>query len=73
MEFKTLTPLTLGRAVQERRSELGLTQQQLADQAFVSRHWLIDLERGAEGASIGKVLMVLHVLGLDTVLREKGV
>lgn len=57
------TPIELGRAVQEARTSLGLTQAEAAQQANVSRRWLIEVERGHHNAQIGKVLALLQSLG----------
>lgn len=52
----------IGRAIAERRRRRGLTQQQLADKAGVSRTFLIALEAGHERAELGKVLAVIDAL-----------
>ena len=59
----------LGATVRDARRAAGLTQQQLATQAGVTRQWLIHLERGHPRAELYLVLDVLNVLGL-TLTRE---
>ena len=60
------TPAQIGAAIRSARRRAGLTQQQLAERAGVSRRWLIALESGhAERAELGKVLDTLDTLGLD--------
>jgi y4mF family transcriptional regulator len=54
----------LGNVVRERRRGSGLTQDQLATRARVSRRWLSDLESGKESADFGLVLRTLRTLGL---------
>lgn len=54
----------LGLHVRERRRAAGLTQQELATRARVSRRWLSDLEAGKPSAEIGLVLRVVAALGL---------
>jgi HTH-type transcriptional regulator / antitoxin HipB len=54
----------LGAYVRERRRALGLTQEQLAGRARVSRRWLSDLEAGKETADVGLVLRTLRALGV---------
>ncbi len=55
--------------VLSRRSELGLTQAQLAKQAGVSRHLVSNVENGtASGISLAKVLPILEVLGLELLI-----
>ncbi len=44
---------------------LGLTQQQLADRARVSRPWLVTVEGGHLRAELGKLLALFAELGLD--------
>ena len=57
------TPAQVGAAIRSARRRAGLTQQQLAERAGVSRRWLIALESGhSERAELGKVL---DTLGLD--------
>jgi len=53
----------LGAAVRQLRTERKLTQQQLADQAGVSRRWLVMLEGGqSPRAELSKVFDVLRAL-----------
>jgi y4mF family transcriptional regulator len=54
-----------GRAVRQRRRELGLTQQELARFAGCGLAFLYDLERGKASVRLDKVLDVLAVLGLE--------
>lgn len=58
------SPAALGAVIRDRRRELGLEQRVLAEKAGVSRHWVIDVEKGRPGAEIGLVLRTLRVLGL---------
>jgi y4mF family transcriptional regulator len=58
------TARELGIVVRERRHELGMTQQQLADLARVGRTWLVAVEAGHQRAELDKVLSVLSVLDL---------
>lgn len=44
---------------------LGLTQQQLADRARVSRPWVVTVEGGHLRAELGKLLALFAELGLD--------
>lgn len=52
--------------VRDARLTQGLTQQDLAQVAGVSRQWIVALEKGAPRAEIGRVLEVLRALGLTT-------
>lgn len=57
-------PAALGAVIRDRRRELGLEQRALAEKVGVSRHWIIDVERGRPGAEIGLVFRALRVLGI---------
>jgi transcriptional regulator with XRE-family HTH domain len=61
---------TLGMLVREQRRRLGLTQAQLARRAGVSRQWLSGLERGREGAELGRVLRTLACAGVILKFEE---
>lgn len=55
----------LGALIRDRRNKLGLTQQELADKAGVSRVWVVALEQGKPTAQIDLVLRTLRELGLS--------
>lgn len=63
----------LAATVRGRRQDLGLTQEQLAALAGVSRPWLSELEGGKASAEIGLVLRVVDALGLRMELRAPDV
>lgn len=58
------TAREIGAAIREARRKRGLTQEQLAVQAEVSRPWLVEVEHGHQRAELDKVLRVLAVLDL---------
>jgi transcriptional regulator with XRE-family HTH domain len=59
----------LGAALQRRRVELGLSQEQLCRKAGVARSWLSKLETGKHpGAEVQKVLDVAAALDLSLTL-----
>jgi HTH-type transcriptional regulator/antitoxin HipB len=63
------TPARIGAAIRGARTRAGLTQNQLAERAGVSRRWLITLEQGqGERAELRKVLDTLDALDLDLTL-----
>ncbi|MGN0079364.1 MAG: helix-turn-helix domain-containing protein [Eggerthellaceae bacterium] len=63
--------LEIGFAIKDRRTELGLTQTQVAEAAGVSSRCLWSLELGQNpGVQLNKLTAVLKVLGLDLCLRE---
>lgn len=51
-------------AVRGRRLDLGLSQDQLARRAGVSRKWIYEFEAGKPTAALGHVMRVLETLGL---------
>lgn len=58
------TPADLGLTIRERRKQLRLAQQTLADRVGVSRQWIVEVEAGKPRAEIGLVLRTLRELGL---------
>lgn len=54
----------LGALIRDRRHQLGLTQQKLAEKVGVSRVWVVALEQGKPSAQIDLVLRTLRELGL---------
>ena len=54
----------LGRYVRDRRRAAGLSQQDLATKALVSRRWLSELESGKPTAEVGLIFKVVAALGL---------
>lgn len=57
-------------AVRGRRQDLGLSQDELASRAGVSRKWISEFEAGKSSAEFGLVLRVLDALGFSMELRE---
>jgi len=65
--MRVRTPGDFGNLVRERRREMQMSQQQLADLVGVSRSWLVAVESGHARAELGLVLALLSELdlGLD--------
>jgi HTH-type transcriptional regulator/antitoxin HipB len=61
----------LATAVHARRRHLGLSQEELAARAGVSRQWVSAFERGRPRAELGLVIRLLHVLDLRFALVER--
>lgn len=57
-------------AVRGRRTDLGLSQDELARRAGVSRKWVSEFEAGNPTAKIGLVIRVLEALGLRLAFVE---
>ncbi len=62
------TPQEIGKLVRQTRKNLGVTQKDLALTSGTGLRFVIDLEKGKETAEIGKVLTVLHTLGIRLAL-----
>ncbi len=54
----------LGKLIRVGRSERGMTAQDLADRAGISRTTLYNIEKGAPGPEIGKVFEVAALVGV---------
>lgn len=70
--MRVTTAEDLGNLVREERESSGLTQQQLATRAGVSRLWLVHVEAGHPGAAFGRVLHLLASLNLTIDLVPRG-
>lgn len=68
MEIRS--PHHLGAALRARRLELDWSQARLAEQAHVSRQWVVAFEAGKRTAELGAVLRTVRALGLALDLVE---
>ena len=66
------TPRDIGAAIKERRKLLGLDQAELASRVGVSRQWLIQVENGKAGATIGLLLRLMNALDMHLMLNIGG-
>jgi transcriptional regulator with XRE-family HTH domain len=64
------TARELGALVRERRESLGLTQQEAAAEAAVSREWLSRFEAGKSTVPLSRVFDTLAALGLAVDVTE---
>ena len=62
----------IGGAIRAKRTAIGIRQEQLAALAGVGPRFLSEIENGKESAEVGKVLHVLHRLGLEVSIRPRG-
>ncbi len=62
----------IGSIVRLKRKEIGLTQKQVSDLCNIGVRFLSELENGKVTLEIGKVLNVLHALGLELNIEERG-
>jgi len=58
------TPKQIGQLVKTARKTLGVTQKDLALTSGTGLRFIIELEQGKATCQIGKVLTVLHTLGI---------
>jgi HTH-type transcriptional regulator / antitoxin HipB len=58
------TPQQIGGFVRNARKSLGVTQRDLALTSGTGLRFIIELEQGKPTCQIGKVLTVLHTLGI---------
>ncbi|MCR6712835.1 MAG: helix-turn-helix domain-containing protein [Demequina sp.] len=71
-EFLPARSMTrIGQSVRLLRTRRGLTQEELASAAGVSRTWLNQLENGAkDNAELGALLAVLNALDASLLIRD---
>lgn len=62
----------LGVIMRKRRSDLGLTQVQLAEACGCSSRFIGELERGVAGGNIKQVIHVCKMLGIDLFAKVRG-
>lgn len=75
------TPEQIGELVRNTRKTMGVTQKALAMTSGTGLRFIIDLEKGKPTCQLGKVLTVLHTLGIKITLiapatgdgKEEGV
>ena len=60
---------TIGKQISERRKQLGISQQTLADLAGVGINTLVAMERGTGNPSLSTMLKVLDCLGLKITIK----
>lgn len=66
--MQNYTPEQLGKCVRETRKNMGVTQKSLALTSGTGLRFIIDLEKGKPTCQLGKVLTVLHTLGIQLTL-----
>ena len=63
--------MNIGLVIKERRSLLGISQQDLADYSGVGISTIKDFERGVGNPSLQTLQKILEVVGLEMVLQVK--
>ena len=62
----------IGAAIRAKRRAIGIRQRELASLVGVGPRFLHEVEHGKATAEIGKVLQVLHRLGLEVSITPRG-
>ena len=73
LEFDSMLK-AVGKVVQEKRSQLGLSQEELARRSNLHRTYISDVERGSRSVSLitlCKLARALHVEASSLVLRAE--
>ena len=65
-----MTVKEIGLIIQKNRKSQRMTQPQLAMACGTGIRFIVDIEAGKETCQIGKVLMVLQMLGISITLNE---
>lgn len=63
--------MNIGKIIKERRTMLGISQQDMADYSGVGISTVKDLERGVGNPSLKTLQKLLDVVGLEIVLQVK--
>jgi y4mF family transcriptional regulator len=64
------TPEQVGGLVRSARKSMSVTQKNLAMTSGTGLRFIIDLEKGKPTCQLGKVLTVLHTLGITITLKS---
>ncbi len=70
--MKITSSRDFGKAMRERRKELGYTQAYLAEYTGFSTSFISNLENGKETAELGKAIFLMNLLGMDLEAKERG-
>lgn len=72
----TATPIRssaeLGAVIREQRKRMALKQLDLAGLGNTGNRFIVDLENGKPTVQLQKVLDLMHLLGLEVVVRTKA-
>ena len=70
--MKITSSKDFGKAMRERRKELGYTQAYLAEYTGFSTSFISNLENGKETADLGTAIFLMNLLGMDLEAKERG-
>jgi len=63
----------IGHIIQERRTQMRITQEQLAEMAQVGINTLYKIEKGDANPTLSSLEKIMDVLGLEMTLRVKEI
>jgi len=61
----------LGIALKNRRKSLGFTQTDISERSGLSASFISEVENGKETAELGKVILLISILGLNIFIEER--
>lgn len=70
--MKIFDAADFGKAVKERRKELGYTQKYLSDFTGYSTSFISELENGKPTIELERALRLANMLGIDVLMEERG-
>lgn len=70
--MKIYSSKEFGKAIKERRKELGYTQAQIAAVTGFSISFISDLERGKKTAELEKAILLANTVGMDLTIQSRG-
>ena len=62
----------LGKAIRQKRKQVGVTQRELAMTCGTGERFIVDLEHGKATCQLGKVLQVMQALGINLRMEERS-
>ena len=63
--------IELGNEIRKRRKKLGYTQLDVSSRTGMSTSFISEVENGKETSELGKVMLLLSVLGLNIFVEER--
>jgi y4mF family transcriptional regulator len=70
--MKIFDAADFGKAVKERRKELGYTQKYLSDFTGYSTSFISELENGKPTIELERALRLANLLGIDVLMEMRG-
>ena len=70
--MKVFETSDLGKAIRNRRKELGYTQSYQSEYSGLSVSFISDVENGKNTVELGRVIGLVNLLGLDIEIVSRG-